>query len=85
MPNLYAVTISYTTVIRAENSVDAKYQAQDLAREIVNDANDPDDVVVHREITESSQLKGFGGWDNKCLPYGDVEGDKTIGEYLGDF
>ena len=85
MPNLYAATISYTTVIRAENAIDAMRQATDLAHEIVNDANEPDNVVVHHVITDSSQLEGFGGWDNKCLPYGDVEGDKTIGEYLGDF
>lgn len=80
MIKLHAVTLTYTAIVRAETRVEAEEMARDKAREIVRDAGDPD-VEYHQEIADVNQLSAFG-WDTSCLPYGDTDGNTTVGEYL---
>lgn len=80
MSKFYAVTISYTAIIRADNESEAEVYAATEARDIVSDAPRPE-PVVEQEITSLDQLTQFG-WDGMCLPYGDTDRNTRLNEYL---
>lgn len=94
LKKLLLVELTYTAVIvidteqlddDSDESVteDAEEQAKQYARDIVSDADEPDDVRVLREVRGETDLLG-SGWDLDGLPYGDdADGERTIGALLG--
>lgn len=79
MKKLYKVKIATYAIVVAESEMEARRIARRESEEIVSN----DDFSVH---CCGRFLKGDGfpgGWDEDCLPHGDIE-DKTIAQYLND-
>lgn len=81
MPKFYAVTLSYTAIVKADSSEAAKELTRQEEREIVADSGDPSDISVDEEITSTAQLSKHG-WDGTCYPYGDTDGNTRLNTYL---
>ena len=87
---LLLVELTYTAVIVIDTeqldddstesvTEDAEEQAKLYARDIVGDADEPDEARVLKEVRAPVDLLG-SGWDTDGLPYGDdADGETTIG------
>jgi hypothetical protein len=90
---LLLVELTYTAVIVIDTeqldddsddavTEDAEEQAKNYALDIVNDADEPYEVRVLKEVRSADDLLG-SGWDATRLPYGDdADGETSVGEHL---
>ena len=79
---LFHVRLIYESVVVADDVESATDLALELARDIVSDANGPDGVFSHGQITRTSMLPEK--WDAKCFPYCRNGTNARIGEFLGE-
>ncbi len=68
----YIVEFTVTTVVMAEDEIDARFTAEAEWRDISNDSIPT--LIVGREVKTLSQLPS--GWDGMCLAYNDVNGTR---------
>lgn len=74
---LFKVQVQYETVIRAKDSKSAEREANYIIR---NECDSEPTEIDADEINSVSDLPY--GWNVDCLPWGEHDGDKTIGELL---
>lgn len=84
MKQIFAVTLTYTALVLAENENDAESVARSETAEITSD--DRPNIESGCSIRSEAELLAWAelenqGWDTACFPYG---GDKSIGNYLAE-
>lgn len=67
MAKFWNVELKYTGVVYAESESEAYSLATDSARDIVDDAMEPDIDVTH-QIKSKQDFRD--GWDGECIGYG---------------
>lgn len=77
----YAVEVSFTMIVMAEDETEAYHVADENAREAWGDTQSPDYMVLN-PVTSEEQLK-FRGWDGNCIPYGG-DGDTRLKDIIAN-
>ena len=83
MTKIYMVEMKIQVTVAAEDE-DRAYALADyqMFRDAMGDTTcDGVDITVLEEITHVDQLEMYG-WDGKCIPYGDTEGNTRLEEIL---
>lgn len=83
MTKIYMVEMKVQVAVAAEDE-DRTYALADyqMFRDALCDTTwDGVDITVLEEITHVDQLEVYG-WDGKCIPYGDTEGNTRLEEIL---
>jgi len=76
---LYAVEVTFKTVVRAPDALAAEL----LAEDVVKDEDDPADSAIAYEIKTLDDLPS--GWKGNCIPWGERDPmDRTIKEILDE-
>ena len=83
MTKIYMVEMKVQVAVAAEDE-DRAYALADyqMFRDALGDTTwDGVDIAVLEEITHVDQLDVYG-WDGKCIPYGDTDGNTRLEEIL---
>jgi len=83
MTKIFMVEMKIQVAVAAEDE-DRAYALADyqMFRDALGDTTwDGVDIAVLEEITHVDQLEMYG-WDGKCIPYGDTDGNTRIEEIL---
>ncbi len=83
MTKIYMVEMKIQVAVASEDE-DRVYDLADyqMFRDALGDTTwDGIDIAVLGEITHVDQLERYG-WDEKCIPYGDTDGNTRIEEIL---
>ena len=83
MTKIFMVEMKIQVAVAAEDG-DRAYALADyqIFRDALGDTTwDGVDIAVLEEITHVDQLEMYG-WDGKCNPYGDTDGNTRIEEIL---
>jgi hypothetical protein len=76
----YAVEVSFTMIVMAEDQEHARNIADSTKREAIYDEPNPD-LNVSGPITDVRQLRG--GWTGDCVPYGG-DGETTLADIIAE-
>ena len=81
MTKIFMVKMNIQVAVAAEDE-DRAYALADyqMFRDALGDTTGVD-ITVLGEITHVDQLEVYG-WDEKCIPYGDTEGNTRLEEIL---
>ena len=83
MTKIFMVEMKIQVAVAAEDE-DRAYAIADyqMFRDALGDTTwDGVDIAVMEEITYVDQLEMYG-WDGKCIPYGDTDGNTRLDEIL---
>ena len=81
MTKIYMVEMNIQVAVASEDE-DRAYALADyqMFRDALGDTTCVD-ITVLEEITHVDQLEVYG-WDGKCIPYGDTDGNTRLDEIL---
>jgi hypothetical protein len=81
---LWSVTVEYDLLVVADSQFEAEIEAESASRD------EAEPTLTHAQPFEKRQVAPDRpasylyppGWDDQCIPFGDVEVQKTVGQWI---